>query len=46
MCFRSSLVSYLLGKRLGVSYNAVEMKIQNKVRLGLVENNDVEKVLR
>ena len=37
------LISYLLGKRLGVSYNAVEMKIQNKVRLGLVENNDVEK---
>lgn len=37
------LISYLLGKRLGVSYNAVEMKIRSKVRLGLVENNDVEK---
>lgn len=37
------LVSYLLGKRLGISYNAIEMKIHNKVKLGLVENHDVEK---
>ena len=37
------LISYLLGKRLGVSYNAVELKIRSKIRLGLVENNDVEK---
>jgi hypothetical protein len=37
------LISYLLGKRLGISYNAVEMKVHNKVRLGLVENHDVEK---
>lgn len=37
------LIGYLLGKRLGISYNAIEMKIHNKVRLGLVENHDVEK---
>ncbi len=37
------LVSYLLGKRLGISYNAIEIKIRNKVKLGLVENHDVEK---
>ena len=37
------LISYLLGKRLGISYNAVEMKIHNKIKLGLVENHDVEK---
>ncbi len=37
------LVSYLLGKRLGISYNAIEIKIHNKVKLGLVENHDVEK---
>lgn len=37
------LISYLLGKRLGVSYNAIELKIHGKVKLGLVENNDVEK---
>jgi hypothetical protein len=37
------LISYLLGKRLGISYNAIELKIQKKVKLGLVEEHDVEK---
>lgn len=37
------LISYLLGRRLGISYNAIEMKIQNKIKLGLIENHDVEK---
>ncbi len=37
------IISYLLAKRLGVSYNAVELKIENKIRLGLLENHDVEK---
>lgn len=37
------LISYLLGKRLGVEYGHIERKISNKIRLGLVENHDVEK---
>lgn len=37
------LISYLLGKRLGISYNAIELKVRNKIKLGLVENHDVEK---
>jgi len=37
------LICYLLGRRLGISYNAVEMKIENKIKLGLLENHDVEK---
>lgn len=37
------LESYLLGKRLGISYNAIELKIENKVKLGLVENDDMER---
>ncbi|AUS95072.1 hypothetical protein CDQ84_03810 [Clostridium thermosuccinogenes] len=37
------LISYLLGRRLGISYNAIELKIENKVKLGLIENHDVEK---
>lgn len=37
------LISYLLGRRLGISYNAIETKIDNKIKLGLVENHDVEK---
>lgn len=34
------LLSYLLGKRLGISYQAMDMKIQSKLKLGIVENND------
>lgn len=37
------LISYLLGKRLGISYTAIENKIDSKVKLGLLENHDVEK---
>lgn len=37
------LIGYLLGKRLGLSYNAIELKIENKIKLGLIENHDVEK---
>jgi len=37
------LISYLLGKRLGISYNAIELRIQSKIKLGLIENHDVEK---
>jgi len=37
------LISYLLGKRLGISYNAIEIKMENKIKLGLIENHDVEK---
>lgn len=37
------LICYLLGRRLGISYNAIEMKIQNKIRLGLIEDDNIEK---
>ena len=37
------LICYLLGRRLGISYHAIEMKIENKVKLGLIEDHDVEK---
>lgn len=37
------LISYLLGRRLGIHYNSIEIKIQNKIKLGLVEEHDVEK---
>lgn len=37
------LICYLLGRRLGLSYTAIEIKIENKVKLGLIENHDVEK---
>lgn len=37
------LIAYLLARRLGLSYNSVEMKIENKIKLGLLEEHDVEK---
>jgi hypothetical protein len=37
------LICYLLGKRFGINYRTIEIKIENKIRLGLVENHDVEK---
>ena len=37
------LVTYLLGKRLGLSYGSINLKIQNKIKLGLLEENKLEK---
>jgi len=36
------LIAYLLAKRLGISYNVIEMKIANKIKLGIIENHEVE----
>lgn len=37
------LISYLLGRRLGISYNSIELKIENKIKLGILEEHEVEK---
>lgn len=37
------LVSYLLSRRLGLDYIDIDRKIQSKIRLGLIENSDVER---
>lgn len=37
------LICYLLGRRLGLSYNAIEMKMEGKIKLGLIDKHDVEK---
>lgn len=37
------LVGYLLGRRLGISYNTIDLKIQSKIKLGLLEEHEVEK---
>ena len=37
------LISYLLGKRLGISYNAIELKIKKKIKIGLVDKSDIYK---
>jgi len=37
------LICYLLGRRLGLNYSAIESKLESKIKLGLIDNNDVEK---
>lgn len=37
------LISYLLGRRLGISFGAIEMKMQNKIKLGIIEEDNMEK---
>lgn len=37
------LIAYILGRRLGISYNAIEMKVEAKLKLGILEDHDVEK---
>jgi len=37
------LVTYLLGKRLGLSFESIDAKIENKAKLALVEDHKIEK---
>ncbi|MFZ5353939.1 MAG: MazG-like family protein [Bacillota bacterium] len=37
------LVTYLLGKRLGVAYSVIDSKIQDKIRIGMLEDHETEK---
>jgi len=43
-CLSSIIVAvYLLGRRLGISYDTIGRRIESKIRLGIVEEHDVEK---
>lgn len=37
------MICYLLGKRLGISYNTVDLKIESKLKLGIIEEHELEK---
>jgi hypothetical protein len=34
------MITYMLSKRLGISYQALDMKILNKLKLGIIENDN------
>lgn len=36
------LVTYVLGRRLGINYTSLDMKIQDKIKLGVLEDHKVE----
>lgn len=38
-----TMLSYLLGKRLGVNYSAIDDKMLKKLKLGIVQENNVER---
>ena len=37
------VIGYLLGKRLGVDYSRMDRHISKKIRLGLINENEIEK---
>lgn len=37
------LVTYLLGKRLGISYSLIDSRILEKIRIGMLEEHETEK---
>ena len=37
------LVTYLLGKRLGISYSLIDSRILGKIRVGILEEHETEK---
>jgi hypothetical protein len=37
------LVTYLLGKRLGLSYGVIDSKIMDKIKIGMLEGHETEK---
>ncbi len=36
------LVTYILGKRLGINFATIDMRIEDKIRLGILEQHKVE----
>lgn len=36
------MMSYLLGKRLGINFNEIDYKIKEKIKIGIDENHSVE----
>ncbi|WP_053955074.1 MazG-like family protein [Inediibacterium massiliense] len=35
-------VTYILGRRLGVSYSRIDMRIEDKIKLGILEKHKIE----
>ncbi len=36
------LVTYVLGKRLGINYSNLDMRVKEKIRLGVLEDHKIE----
>lgn len=43
-CLASIIIlTYLLSRRLGIDFSSVDLKIQNKLKVGILEEDDIEK---
>jgi hypothetical protein len=38
--------SYVLGRRMGISYDSIDLQVKEKLRAGIQENNDMEKLYK
>lgn len=38
------ILSYLLSKRLGIEFSTIDLKVQNKLKIGILEEDEIEKV--
>lgn len=38
-----TMLSYLLGKRLGINYSTIDEKMMKKLRIGVLEENNIER---
>ncbi|MDK2798790.1 MAG: hypothetical protein PWP27_341 [Clostridiales bacterium] len=37
------VICYLLARRLGISFNTIDLKMENKLKLGIIEGHELEK---
>lgn len=37
------ILSYLLARRLGIDFSSIDSKIQNKLKIGIIEEDEIEK---
>lgn len=37
------ILSYLLARRLGIEFSAVDLKVQSKLKIGILEEDEIEK---
>lgn len=43
-CFAGVLIlTYLLAKRLGIEFSTVDLKVQDKLKIGILEEDEIEK---
>ena len=43
-CIASMIIlTYLLSRRLGIEFSSIDLKVQNKLKIGILEEDEIEK---